>query len=754
MTPSETIHFNRYTFILGVLLTVISCLIFYSFGNQKPSFLKSLDNQITDMMYKTRGPIPDSGQVLIVDIDEKSLHQFGQWPWPRNILAQLTDRLFQNGAQVVGFDIVFAEQDRSSPMHYFKNLTPAVRHKIPQDILTALVENPDLDYDALFAQALSNGPSVLGYAFQMKKDTLKSEENQPFPSSIIRVKPDTVNFDNLSLIPAYRAVINHPSVAMAQSEGFFNVFEDRSGTTRNVPLMMKMDGIPYPSLALEIYRLGTGSQQITIQVSPKIKTPKAAILGIHVGNRFFRTDSFCQLFVNFRGPVNTFHYISAADVLTRESLPDVKGKFVIVGSSATGLFDLKTSPLSNIIPGTEINANIIDNLIKNDPFVYDIYTEIGLTYTLIIAGGLFVSLLLSLTGPLAGSLGAILFLLSVMAGNYYFFFLKNQHMGVTYPLLTCFSIVFSVSILNAFRERKNKRFIQKAFSHYVNPGVVQHLIQHPDQLSLKGEERELTVLFLDIRGFTSIAEKMNSRELGNFMNIFLTRMSRIIMNNSGTVDKFIGDAIMAFWGAPAKDPDHVFHAVNAALLLKNEIEQMQDKFKQDNLPQIRIGIGINSGMMSVGNFGSKDRFDYTVMGDNVNLGSRLEGANKNYGTTILISESTWELVKDRIYCCYVDKIIVKGRQQPVDIYEPLINGTPPESTVKETELFEKGVAAFQNMEFEQAKDCIQKLFDSNPRQLYDSYLTRIDGFLKTPPPEGWNGAERRTFLPVNKLLTK
>ncbi len=706
------------------------------------------------MMFNIRGAIPDSGQVIIVDIDEKSLQRFGQWPWPRNILANLTENLFKGGARSIGYDIVFPEKDRTSPLHYFENIDIDIKQKLPENFLNQIVSDTRMDYDALFGEALSIGASVLGYAFQMKDDALKSEESTPFPSSIIRIRPKKVNFKNLSLIPAYRAIINHPSVSMAESEGFFNVFEDPSGTTRQVPLLMKMDDIPYPSLALEIFRLGMGSPELTIQASTQVKTPQTTILGVHIGKTFIPTDSFGQLFINYRGPANTFKYISAADILTKPDNSLIKDKFVLIGSSATGLFDLKTTPLSSVIPGTEINANIIDNLIKADPFIYDIYTEIGLTYTLIIAGGILISLILSILGPLAGSLGAILFLSSALTWDYYYFFLNNQHIGMTYPLLTCVGILFIISVFNSFRERKNKQFIKKAFSHYVTPDVVSHLIKHPDTLSLKGEEKELSVFFCDIRGFTSIAETMDSQELGNFMNIYLTRMSRIIMENNGTVDKFIGDAIMAFWGAPTTEENHALKAVHAAIDLKEELNQIQLSFTDKSIPKINVGIGVNSGPMSVGNFGSQDRFDYTVMGDNVNLASRLEGANKNYGTTILISESTRDLVKDNIFCRYVDKVIVKGRQEPVDLYEPLSIGNPPDDVLQEVQTFRKGVDAYQEQNFEKAQQIISKLNQSKPQKLYQSYLDRIRAFMESPPPEEWNGAERRNYLPVNKLTTK
>ncbi|MCF6245830.1 MAG: adenylate/guanylate cyclase domain-containing protein [Desulfobacula sp.] len=740
--------------ILGALLVISSCLVYYSFGNQKPALLTLIDYRVMDMMFNIRGPQPDSKNVVIIDIDEKSLKILGQWPWPRNILADLTQKLHKANVRSVGFDILFAEKDRSSPAFYFQNLDPSIISLIPQDILVSLLNNDALDYDSLFANALGSGPSVLGYAFQTINDGLKSDEDLPFPSSIIRIHPTSFNFKDLSLRSAYRAIVNHPSVAMAETEGFFNVFPDESGTTRQVPLIMMMDDIPYPSLALETFRLGIKTPSITIHVSKTIKTRKPPVLGLQINDRFIPTDSFGQLFINYRGSSGTFKSISAIDILNGKRVSEVTEKFIIIGSSSKGLYDLRTTPFSRAVPGVEINANIIDNLIQSDPFVYDHLTEIGLTYTLIIAGGLLLALILSFLGPLAGSLGAVILILSASVVNYYYFFLNHRYVGMTYPLVTCGFILLITSIYNAFKEQKAKRYIRKAFSHYVSKDVVSELIRNPKALSLKGEEKILTVLFCDIRGFTGISEKMNSRDLGNFMNNYLTCLSHIIMKNKGTVDKFIGDAIMAFWGAPKDDPMHALKSVRAAMEIKAEISNLAGDFANQNLPDIRVGIGINTGLMSVGNFGSKERFDYTVMGDNVNIASRLEGANKNYGTTILISDATKNIIKDTFFCRYIDKVQVKGRSQALDLFEPLTNGIPDAELIKKVEQFEKGVTAYQNQNFKTAKTIMETLYQNEPDRLYQSYLDRINAFIASPPPSEWIGTERRTTLPVNKLTTK
>ncbi len=651
-------------------MILLSCLIFYSFGNQKPVVLSGLDNKVMDIMYRIRGPRPHSGQVVIVDIDEKSLQQQGQWPWPRNILADLTLAIHNSGARAIGFDIVFPEADRTSPARYLETLAPILKDKIPEELYTEMMESNALDHDIAFGNAVAKSQVILGYAFQLQNDGLKINTQVPFPSAQIQLLPGTAAFENLALIPAYRAIMNVEALSMAASEGFFNVLTDDSGTVRQVPLLMMMDHIPYPSLALETWRLGMEIPLVTIHTDSRIKTAHMPVLGVSLGKTFIPTSNNGQLFINHRGPVNTFPYISASDILLNKVHFDLKDKFVLVGSSATGLFDLKATPFSSTVPGIEINATIIDNLIKNDPFEYDIFTEIGITYTLILGGGFLLTFILCFLSPLPSGLGAILFFLFIYTGNYYYFFLNNKQIGMSFPF-ACFLIIwFLVSILNYVRQGRAKQYIYKAFSHYVAPDVVKSLLKNPKALSLTGEQKELTVLFVDIRGFTSISENMDSMTLGKFMNEYLTQMSRIIMENKGTVDKFIGDAIMAFWGAPNDDANHAEKAVHTALLMKAHLKKINQDFKNRNMPEIAIGIGINSGIMSVGNFGSQDRFDYTVMGDNVNLASRLEGVNKTYGTTILISEATKEKIKNQFSLQYIDKVMVKGRKKSIQIYEP------------------------------------------------------------------------------------
>ncbi|MDG4476916.1 CHASE2 domain-containing protein [Thiovibrio frasassiensis] len=732
--------FTLSPFKVGCLVTLAAVLLFASFGQQKPEILQTLDNRLTDTMFRYRGTVTPSQPIVIVDIDEKSLRSIGQWPWPRQIVAKMVHNLGAGGAKVVGLDIVFAESDRTSPKNFIEEMQQLLPTQLPQETLNELKASEALDHDLALGKALAATPSVLGYVFQTQNDGLKNQADIPFPSATTRLVPSTTRYEDISLRRAYRAITNVISVAQGESEGFFNVFPDSAGTVRKVPLFMMLDGVPYPSLALEVARIGLGEQEATIHISRQDKTRGRDILGIELGASFIPTDEQGQITINFRGPGQTYPYLSAAEILAGTNLERVRGKYVLVGTSAAGLLDLRATPFSNIYPGVEVHATIIDNILSHDPFVYDIFTEIGITYALLLIGGLGLSALLAYATPLAGGLGGLLLFLAALTGNYFFFFSQNQLLGLSYPLLTVLAIFLMVTLFNYFFEGQKKRFISSAFGHYVSPQIVHQLLEHPEKLSLQGEEKNLTVLFSDIRGFTSISEKMTSEELGHFMNEYLTAMSHLIFEHKGTVDKFIGDAIMAIWGAPIEDSDHAANCVRAAFRMMAQLDTLQTDWQKRGLPDVAIRIGINTGVMSVGNFGSDQRFDYTVMGDNVNLASRLEGANKTYGTSIAISEYTKTALGEGFYCRLLDLVRVKGKEIPVRIYEPLCEGEPEPELKKETELFAAALHHYANREFQEAAEIILALNNAHPTPLYALYLDRLSHFAANPPPEDWDGA--------------
>jgi len=721
-------------------MVALSCLIFYSFGQKKPELLYSLDNQIINAMFRWRGTTGTTSQVLIVDIDEKSLRMIGQWPWPRDVVAGLVKAISDAEAKVMGFDIVFAEKDRTSPRCYLKEISECLGEEYVTEITTRLEAEKDLDHDLVLGDAVAQAEVVLGYVFTLKNDGLKNTHERPFPSIELGISPDGIGYEDLAIRKGYRAVLNTEEISQATTEGFFNVFPDPAGTIRKAPLFMSLDGIPYPSIVFEMVRLGLGEPPATIHASSRKKMKKNSMLGISLGGRFIPTDDMGQLTINYRGPVGTFSYISAVDVLDGNDLEQLKDRYVVIGSSASGLLDFHATPYNRIFPGIEVQATIIDNILSGDPLTHDIYTEIGLTYTMIILGGIVLSALLAYTGALAGGLWGILFILSLIVGNYRLFFLNNQLLGIVYPLISIVNIFMVVTLFNYFFEYRKKKFIHDAFSHYVSPVVVNQLMKRPEGLSLVGEQKNLSILFSDIRGFTTISENMEPEQIGRFMNTYLTQMSDIIMEHDGMVDKYIGDAVLAIWGAPMTDDDHMIKAVRSALAMIRSLKALRPVWTDRGLPAIDIGIGINTGIVSVGNFGSDRRFEYTVIGDNVNLASRLEGLNKAYGTNILISGFTRQALDGTIFCRLIDKVRVKGKALPVEIYEPLTEGLPGPELTEEVKSFERAIGLYQSQRFEDAYAIIHALRARNPIPLYDLYIDRINTFKVTPPPEDWDGA--------------
>lgn len=711
--------------------------LFYLFGTRKPQLLTAFDNRLTDVMFTIRGQTPVSGSVVIVDIDDASLAGIGQWPWPRNTVAALVAQIHQAGARVIGIDIVFAEPDRTSPKNHLDGIIDLLTTPVADEEKNALRANPSLDHDLILGDTLAAMPSVLGYVFLTDAPSGLAA-NVPFPSCTIRLDPPSTPLSAINFIKAGNAIVNIPEVSQGESEGFFNVFPDPSGTIRKVPLFMALNGVPYPSLALETLRVGLGEQEATIHLSQQVAAAQKGMLGVTVGGKFIPTDDQGQLTVNYRGPVKTFAYVPAAGILAGRHADMLRDKYVLIGTSAAGLLDLRATPFANIFPGVEIQATVIDNLLTGDPLTYDLYTEIGMTYALVAGSGLLLSALLAYATPLAGALGGLLCLLAT-AGGSYFFFLNNKIIGITYPLLTIITVFLVVTLSNYFFAGREKRFLRDAFGHYVSPDVVSEIIRNPANLSLAGQVRNLTVFFSDIRDFTAISEKMSPDQLGRFMNRYLTAMSNVLLAHGGTVDKYIGDAIMAIWGAPLADHDHAARAVRAALASIKRLDELQEQLHDGQLEKIAIGIGLNTGEMNVGNFGSSQRFDYTVIGDNVNLASRLEGLTKVYGCRILISEATRDAAGHGFFCRFIDRVRVKGKKLPVNIFEPLCEGEPDGELRREVASFQSAITAYQQQDFVAARQMMNELCQQHDRKLYRLYLERTGVFLSAPPPRDWDG---------------
>lgn len=357
--------------------------------------------------------------------------------------------------------------------------------------------------------------------------------------------------------------------------------------------------------------------------------------------------------------------------------------------------------------------------------------------------GLTVCLLVSFARPIAAGLGGVGLISSVLVFNYQFAFLQQYLVWCGYVMVALTLVFLAATLTKYFVEGKEKRFLRSAFARYASKDVVAEICRNPEKLTLTGESKELSIFFSDIKSFSTFSEKLSAKQLSSFLNEYLSAMSDIAMEHRAYIDKYIGDAVMAFWGAPLDDEHHAEHAVRAGLRMLQCLDnELRKDWRSRGLPDVDIRIGINSGIASVGNMGSRERFNYTVMGDSVNLASRLEGAGKGYGLRFLISENTRERIGAAFFCRFVDRIVVKGKTKPVRIYEPLVEGEPSQELREEVGRFEKALELYFEKAFDQAEEKLKALNRDCPHPLYEAYLARLETFREHPPPDDWDGVYR------------
>jgi adenylate cyclase len=685
--------------------------------------------QLIDPRVKTAKP------VTIIDIDEKSLAKLGQWPWPRTRIADLVANLTRLGAVVIAFDIVFAEPDRLNPdvaADTIRNLDEETRAK-----LRALPSNDQIFADAMRRSRVVLGESGLPYVLSEYDNTLPltglamlGEEPQPF----------LLNFPGL-----LRNV--HVLEQAAAGRGLFTIKTERDGIVRRVPMMMQAQGATMPSLSFEVLRVATGTDTIFI------KSEKAGIKSIAVKGFEVPTDRNGQLWVHFARHDPSI-YVSAVDVLEGRVAPEmIARKLVLIGTSAVGLLDVKTTPIDPVMPGVEIHAQVLESALTRAVLSQPTYAVVA-EFCAAIVLGILVIAFAPLFGPVTLVAVGALFASLLVGTSWYFYSQHRLLIDFTYPLLSTTSIYLTLIFASFVREQAQRRQIRSAFSQYLSPALVEQLAQAPEKLVLGGEEREMTIMFSDVRGFTTISEsfKHDPQGLTKLMNRFLTPLTNAILARKGTIDKYMGDAIMAFWNAPLDDREHQLNACEAALDMLERIEGLnkvrQLEAQEDGHPYIpiNVGVGLNTGVCVVGNMGSDLRFDYSVLGDSVNLASRLEGQSKEYGFPIIVGSKTALAVKDKFAILELDFIMVKGKKEPEVIYA--IAGR--EDTAQSgrfqrlRNLTIEMLACYRSRDWEGALAAIGRGRNTDDAHalelLHNLYEARIRGYQKNPPPEDWNGA--------------
>jgi adenylate cyclase len=700
-----------------------------------PRPLQELRTRTFDFFQVLRPRPQEIRPVVIVDIDEASLKAIGQWPWPRTTVADLVTQITQLGAVAIGFDIIFPEPDRMSPAiaeRSFRGIDTETRAK-----LDSLPSN-----DEALAEAIRHSKVVVGQAGAASPEVRTAADAALQTGFAVRgpdARPYVVTFAGL--------LRNVPVIEQAAAgRGLFSIDPESDGIIRRVPVIMTAQGNLVPSLSMEMLRVVTGSSAILVRVD------QAGVQSVAVPGLEVPTDRNGQFWVHFNHH-DPERYVSAKDVLQGNVPPDrLAGKLVLIGTSAIGLLDLKTTPIDAAIPGVEVHAQILESVLSKSSLVNPNYA-IGAELALAVLFGLAIivaapMLPASIVIVLGGCLIAGLIGLSL-----YLFVEHNLLIDFTYPLISSWLIYLVLTFVNYFREQKQRRQIRSAFGYYLSPHMVEQLARSPEKLVLGGEERRMTILFSDVRGFTTISEhyKDDPQGLTRLMNRFLTPLTNAIIERKGTIDKYIGDAIMAFWNAPVDDDEQEANACEAALEMLTRAETLNGELKREAdtnggvyMP-LRIGIGLNTGPCVVGNMGSDFRFNYSVLGDTVNLASRLEGRTKDYRIPVVIGSRTAEGAKKKFAVMEIDLIMVKGKKQPEAVFTVLgrseVDADPRCRELRDTNA--QMLGRFRKQQWDDAIDLIARCrkfangFDLSG--LYDMYEERIELYRAQPPEPDWDG---------------
>tara|TARA_R110002167_G_scaffold31320_5_gene102917 strand:+ start:970 stop:3273 length:2304 start_codon:yes stop_codon:yes gene_type:complete len=695
-------------------------------------------------------PPPERKPVTIIDLDEKSLGEVGQWPWPRNILAQLVENLMKMGAVVVAFDIVFAEPDRMNPAAIadaLKGLDEDTKNKIRQ-----FKSN-----DEIFAETIKRSRVVLGQS--TVENELEGVKLPPVKKSIAVRKYGPNVPDPLDLLPSFPALVrNVPIIEQAAGgrfggHGIFSIIPEQDGIIRRIPSLFVQGKDMFPALSVEMLRLATGRPTILVKVDQAgIKS-----LGIAKGLEI-PTDQNGRMWPYF-SKSDKAKYVSAVDVLNGTADPAmIKGKLTILGTSAIGLKDIRSIPTESNIPGVEVHVQIIETVLNKAYLTRPNFAR-GVELSVILFGGLAMIVLVPWVGALWTFMVFGVTTAGVGFGSWHAFAEYRMLIDAVFTLVAIFLLYSTLTYLNYVREEASKKQVRGAFAHYLSPDMVERLAENPESLKLGGEMRDMTLLFCDVRGFTTISEQFDPVGLTSLINKLLTPLTNAILKRKGTIDKYMGDCIMAFWNAPLDNPNHAMDGCRSALAMLAEMEPLNTRLEQEAKEEgrkhvpLKVGLGLNSGPAVVGNMGSDMRFDYSVLGDTVNLAARLEGQSKSYGMNVVLGAHTHDAVKDELACIDLDFIRVKGKLEGVMIYGLLGDETvaqKPEFQDLRKLIFD-AQEAYRAQKWDEAEAMFKTIrergndankcwdLEANLDVLCDVYEERIAEYRVAPPPADWDG---------------
>lgn len=706
----------------------------------RPQLLEDIEGRLLDARFKLRGPVETTGMVALVAVDEKSIESYGRWPWSRELIAQLIDRLSSSGAEAIGLDIVFSEPQTNpfaTQLDKLDQFSPELRAQFTE-------LSRQNDPDTILSNAIRNSARIInGHFFYTNEETAKNLRAYPEEqeaellarSGVDALRSRSENF------PARDAVAlrsNIPLIAEAgQGAGFFNFIPGRDGIIRNAPLLMRYKDNFYPSLALKTLAFYLGEAPIVVYAEPY------GIDHISLGGYVIPTNEVGGLLLNYRGPPGSLDTISAADVLQGKVDPALLAeRMVFVGVTAIGVYDAHSTPYGPSFPGLEIQGNVAENIIQGD-FIH--HTGMELLIDLLVV---FVILaLLSVLLPHINGISLRFFItLAILAVygwlNLYWFENQQLWLNLTYPLLAWVLGYISINLYLALVVERRYSTVHTAFQYYLQPDLVDQLTHNPDLLHFGGEEKRLTLLFSDIRNFTNLSEGLSPQQLAKFINCYMDPMTEEVLNHRGTLDKYIGDAVMAIYGAPIPVETHAKDACESALAMIDALDAIEDCCPElSDIFPIHIGVGIHTGEVVVGNLGSSFHFTYTALGDNVNLASRLEGLTKVYGVNILISEASYEEVKNEFIFRELDRVRVKGKKIPIRIFE--LVDTPDAVKPEEREsimLWHKALNHYHGQQWPQALETFSALLDTGLfKKSCQLYIERCHHYHNEPPPTDWDG---------------
>ena len=712
-------------------------------------FLSIMDLKTIDLRFKLRGEKAIQDTVVLVAVDERSLKAEGRWAWPRSKIADLVTRLSDKGARVIAFDVGFLEPENSVLVETIEEIQRAaaangLRNERFVDYLGTLKVKQD--NDRILAEAIKNAAAkvVLGFFFQVNAEEathISADEIKGHSRNI-----STAEYPITQLITAEAKTTEMTEAAAPQSNidiisestnlsGFFNKLTDPDGVVRKIPLAIRFNEKLYAPLSLK----AVGAY---LDAPLSIRVDDSGVTDIRVGERSIQVDDRGEIYINYRGEAQTFPHISATDILNdRVPAEMLKDKIVLIGATAVALYDECVTPVAKVFPGPEVHLNIMDSILAED-YIYHPLWATFFDLLIIIFGGSLLALVLSKAGAFSGGTVAVCLFGGYIWLCYYFFSQMGWILNMVYPLCVFLAIYVAITSYKYFFEEGQKRFIREAFSKYLAPEVVDQLISSPNRLVLGGERREITAFFSDVQGFTSISEKMAPEELVELLNEFLTEITDIIMKHKGGVDKFEGDAVIAFFGAPNELKNHPEAACLACIDIQARMEELRQQWRQRGKPELKVRIGLFSGPAVVGNMGSRNRMDYTMMGDTVNTAARLEGVNKKYGTYTMIGDATYQAAAASIAVRKLDAVKVIGKGKPIVIYEVLGRiGQVPSILAQTVEFYGQGLEEYTRRNWTEAMAFFRKALELMPEDGPSlAMMKRCQAYMENPPGEDWDGS--------------